>query len=191
MTSRYDPDRHHRRSVRLRGWGYAGPGAYFVTVCTMQRQYLFGEVVAGEMRFNAFGRLVDTVWQRLVQQMPRVDLDAFQVMPNHVHAIFRILDVELSERSVDPQLAQPSRHLAGHELGELGALIGNLKAVCTRRINRMRHSHGAPVWQRNYWEHIIRDEGEYARIRDYILTNPAHWADGRLYALDPEGVPVD
>jgi putative transposase len=185
MTSHYDPDRHHRRSIRLRGWDYARAGAYFITVCTTQRQHLFGEVVAGEMQFNALGRLVASVWQRLVQQMPRVDLDAFQVMPNHVHAIFRIRDLEPSERVEEARPSRPSRHLAGPESGELGAIVGNLEAVCTRRINRMRRSPGAPAWQRNYWEHIIRDEGEYARIRDYILTNPAHWADDRLYEPDP------
>ncbi len=185
MTSRYDPDRHHRRSVRLRGWDYARPGAYFVTVCTTQRQHLFGEVVAGEMRLNALGRLVDSVWRRLVQHMPHVDLDAFQVMPNHVHAILRILAAVTPECVGDAQPSPPSRPGVGPTSGELGAMVGNLKAVCTRRINRMRRSPGAPVWQRNYWEHIIHDEGEYTRIRDYILTNPVHWADDQLYGPDP------
>ena len=188
MKSRYDPDRHHRRSVRLRGWDYGRPGAYFVTVCTAQRQHLFGEVVAAKMQLSACGRLVDVVWRRNVARMPHVDLDAFQVMPNHIHPILRIGDREEAESD---RATRPAGRSLGPASGELGAIVGNLKAVCTRRINRMLQLQGASVWQRSYWEHIIRDADEFARIRDYVLTNPAHWAEDRLYALDSEGVPID
>jgi len=87
MANRYDPNRHHRRSIRLKNYDYSQAGAYFVTICTHGHIHLFGEVVDGEMRLNPFGEIVQAVWFDLPQHYGHVQLDAFVVMPNHVHGI--------------------------------------------------------------------------------------------------------
>ncbi|MBW4521018.1 MAG: hypothetical protein KME16_15105 [Scytolyngbya sp. HA4215-MV1] len=84
---KYDPDKHHRRSIRLQEYNYTAPGAYFITLCTRQRQCLFGAIVNGEMQLNALGQMVNAYWQRLPSHFPHLTLDAFVVMPNHIHGI--------------------------------------------------------------------------------------------------------
>ncbi|MGC9521802.1 MAG: transposase [Anaerolineae bacterium] len=152
------------------------------------------------MRLNACGRLVDRVWQRIVDEAQRAHLDVLQVMPNHIHAIIVISDVEGASDPCRDEGESPGPAAMGSVLGErptgpaaggLGAVVGNLKSVCARRINAMRGTPSAKIWQRNYWEHIIRDDDDYARIDHYVVTNPAHWADDRLYEPDSEGDSLD
>jgi putative transposase len=202
MKTRYDPNRHHRRSIRLSGWDYTSPGAYFVTVCTHQRLCLFGTIVADEVRLSRYGRLVDIVWRRALDASSYINLDILQVMPNHLHAIV-LIQAKDGPSETDPMLRirascetapstlAPIGGLVGPKSGELGAIVGNLKSICTRRINGMRHVRGETIWQRNYWEHIIRDEDEYNRIYHYAATNPVHWADDRLYAPELKGDHLD
>jgi putative transposase len=177
MKSRYDPDRHHRRSVRLKGWNYGGSGVYFVTVCTYRRRCLFGDVVNGEMQLDPVGRLVDGIWRSNLTKRAGVDLDIMQMMPNHVHAIIVLAGADKTDMALSGQdgTIQPN---------SLGAVVANVKTVCTRRVNKMRNTPGAPLWQRNYWEHIVRDETELARIRTYIVSNPAVWIEDRLNVSD-------
>ncbi|MCD6286142.1 MAG: transposase [Anaerolineae bacterium] len=177
MKSRYDPARHHRRSIRLRGWDYAGSGVYFVTVCTYRRRCLFGNVVDGEIRLNPVGRLVDGIWRHNLTKRADVSLDAVQVMPNHVHAVIVMAGADRVEMAATGQDGTIPP-------GSLGAVVGNLKTVCTRRVNKMRGTPGAPLWQRNYWERIVRDEEELARIRTYIVSNPGLWTEDRLHVSD-------
>lgn len=194
--SRYNPDKHHRRSIRLRGYDYAQAGAYFVTIVTYEREPLFGDVGNGDVQLNAYGQVAATTWQRIPRHFPRVQLDAWVVMPNHVHGIIVIVgggggrgDAFRSGRSgnvgaalrelpavsemLDGECVTPT----GPPSGSLGAIVGNFKSVTTRRINRMRRTPGAPVWQRNYYEHIVRNERELNAIRRYIHDNPARWSD--------------
>ena len=170
-------DRHHRRSIRLRGYDYTRSGAYFVTICTDQRRSLFGRVVDGEMHLSSLGRIIDTHWHRLIDQADGVALDAFVIMPNHVHAILLLTQGTKSVRNSAPSSPRPPSR-------SLGAIIGNLKSVAARRINQVRRTPGARVWQRNYYEHIVRDEGELALIRAYIAQNPARWAEDCYYEVE-------
>lgn len=183
----YDSDRHHRRSIRLRGYDYAQAGAYFVTICTKDRACLFGEVVDGEIRPNETGRIVQTTWDRLASHYPGVQIDEFVVMPNHIHGI-----VVLPGRDDDNQhtvgaqfIAPPIGTGANPSTGAinraptLGAVVRGFKARITNAINDIRQTPGALVWQRNYYEHIIRDDDDLNRIRQYILDNPARWAFDR------------
>ncbi|NOZ29768.1 MAG: transposase [Chloroflexi bacterium] len=183
--------RRNRRSIRLRAYDYTAPGAYFVTVCTHQRRCLFGEVVGGEMQLNALGRVAEWYWRRIPQHAIHVKLDAFVIMPNHIHGIIWIsvrathsMECETnstrfaSDRSIDTggavsRNASPLR--PGPTAGSLGAIVGNFKSITARRINRMRGTPGAPVWQRNYYEHIIRDDRALDAIRRYIVQNPVRW----------------
>lgn len=181
----YDPQQHHRRSIRLPGYDYTQVGAYFVTVVTYGRECLFGDIVDGEMRVNDSGILVENEWRRLGHRFGWVIPDEITVMPNHVHCILFIADHDTvgagqddSFRSGESSLAPPLQNSPG----SLGAIIRAYKAITARLINGLRRTPGTPVWQRNYYEHIIRDENEMDAIRRYIQDNPAQWK------LDTENV---
>jgi len=318
--NKYNPQIHHRRSIRLKEYDYTRQGVYFVTICTYRREHLFGEVVDGKMVLNPFGRVVATYWQRLPRHFPRVQLGAWVVMPNHVHGIIIITDdgddddggdacrgeatpqasiyaemrgyaeapgqtepgggclaptdgVATPQASIyaemrgyaeapgqtepgggclaptdgvaTPQasiyaemrgyaeapgqtepgggclaptdgVATPQASIYaemrgyaeapgqtepgggclaptdgvattphGAPSGSVGAMVGNVKSTITRRINQMRHTPGAMVWQRNYWERVVRTPEEHARIEDYIRLNPARWQADVLHPDAP------
>ena len=168
----YDPQKHHRRSTRLQGYDYSRVWAYFVTLCTQDRQCLFGEVVDGDMRLNDWGQIVADTWEWLATQYAHVELDGWIVMPNNVHGIIVIHNDGCRGGSRTAPTRPATRK-------PLGRLIGAFKTVSTQRINELRGSPGMPVWQRNYYEHIIRSEESLSRIRQYILNNPARWAFDR------------
>jgi len=192
----FDPQKHHRRSIRLKGYDYTQPGAYFITVVTHDRECLFGEIVDGEMRLNEFGEIVRAEWFQTAVVRPYVVLhpDEFVVMPNHAHGIIWIVDVDVgATRRVapppprvappPPPVAPPSVaiHPRGPIPGSVGAIIGQFKSITTKRINALRNLVGQPVWQRNYYERIIRDERALNAIRRYILNNPANWTKDADY----------
>jgi REP element-mobilizing transposase RayT len=165
----YDPDKHHRRSVRLRDYDYTQAGAYFVTICTYRRVCLFGDMVNGCMQLNDCGQIVTAHWDDLVNHYPHVELDVFVVMPNHVHGIIVLTDNVGA--GLKPAPTTTTRH---HGLPEI---VRGFKTFSSRRINYLRKMPGQPVWQRNYYEHVIRSEEELDRIRQYILDNPAKWPE--------------
>jgi REP-associated tyrosine transposase len=238
MAMTYDPNVHHRRSIRMPGYDYARPGAYFVTLCTQGGECLFDDPV--------IRRVAEALWQELPRHFPGLSLDAWVVMPNHFHGIAILADahdvgamhsytrlpltkrlppgdapdatkglpgnaspLRLSAMGMAPgamhsdQVPPPTTGLPPEETPDaatylsgnasplpvpsgaarrsLGAIVGNYKSITARRINRIRGAPGMPVWQRNYWEHVIRNEAEMQRIRGYIQTNPARWSDDLLH----------
>ena len=154
-------DRPQRRPIRLQGYDYGRPGRYFITVVTSGREELFGMVVDGAMRLSAEGACVADVWATLPRRYAQVSLDAFVVMPNHVHGIVII----------EPDSDQ------GTKRAPLPEVIRAFKTYSARRVNGMRHMSGNPLWQRNYYERIIRDDYEFQNVRRYIEDNPVHWRD--------------
>ena len=175
---------HHRRSIRLKSYDYSQAGAYFVTLITQGRECLFGQVVQDEMELSDVGRLVAEEWQKLPLRFPHVTLDASMVMPNHLHGVIVIGDAGKGEASARSGIvninaasadASPLRPI-GTLSGSLGAVIQNFKSTSSRRVNALRQTLGASIWQRNYYEHIIRDEKDLNRIREYIAHNPLKWA---------------
>jgi len=270
----YNPAKHHRRSIRLKGYDYSSPGAYFITICTHQRDCLFGEIADGTMQLNQLGQIVSASWQRLPDHFSTVELDAFVVMPNHIHGILVLTDRRgaalgqhislttedtLPNATPNPTKSNPHGQRIcpttgdaipnatesnagvafGQEIvmngvegmpnaaplrlsqspaiadvisdslqsdpgvafgqgivmngvegmpnavplqsGSLGAILLNFKSVTTRRINQIRGLSGVPVWQRNYYEHIIRDDKALQRIQEYIQQNPLSWQVDRLH----------
>ncbi len=168
--------RHHRRSIRLKSYDYAQPGTYFVTVCTHRLGNLFGEVVDGKMILNVMGRIVEEEWRKTPKIRPYVKLDEYVIMPNHLHGIVMIVDDHPNVGATGP--VAPTENLGrpkGPQPGSLGAIIGQFKPAVTKRINRMRDTPGQSVWQRNYYEHIIRDERSLHRIQQYVDNNPQQW----------------
>jgi len=166
---KYDPARHHRRSIRLKGYDYTQAGAYFVTICTQDRMCLFGEIVDGEMRLNDAGEIVAWTWHDMPNHISNVQLDAFVVMPNHVHGIIVITDPVVAVVVGAGSEPAPTKSYG------LPEIVRQFKTFSARRINDLRGTQGTPVWQRNYYEHIIRDEESLNRIREYILNNPSRW----------------
>jgi REP element-mobilizing transposase RayT len=156
----------------LKEYDYSQAGAYFVTICTQNRACLLGEIVDGEMRLSEVGRVVAEAWKWLAVQYPHVELDISIVMPNHLHGIIMIHDDirRGGSRAAPTETRKP-----------LGQLIGSFKTVSTKRINALRLTPGEPFWQRNYYEHVIRNEADLAEIREYILNNPARWDEDDYY----------
>jgi REP element-mobilizing transposase RayT len=174
----YDPEKHHRRSIRLRGYDYRLPGAYFVTICSYRWRCLFGEVIEGQMVPNAYGTVVHDEWCQSAKIRQEIRLDEFVVMPNHVHGIVVIID-DVGATGWSPVGGATGRsplHVRpGPPPRSLGSFIAGFKSATTHRINGIRDTPGTPVWQRNYYEHIIRTEDECDEVRTYIQENPLRW----------------
>ena len=164
----YDPETHHRRSIRYEGFDYSQSGAYFVTVCAWNRECLFGQVAGTAVELTREGQIAQEEWLKTAQHRPHVRLDQYVVMPNHFHGIVILEGQEGTARRA------PTRF--GEALPKsLPTLIGAFKSAAARRINLLRGTSGQPVWQRNYFEHIIRNDESLSQIRLYIANNPLHW----------------
>jgi REP element-mobilizing transposase RayT len=166
----------HRRSLRLKGYDYTQAGAYFVTICTQNRTCLFGEVEDGAMRLNSAGELAVTVWNGMLERFPEIELDMFVVMPNHMHGIIVLSDCNSRGRDV----ADARGRAATRAAPTVGDIVGAFKSLFTLRFVEGVKSKRWPafnrrVWQRNYCEHVIRDERDLARVRRYIDENPPRW----------------
>ncbi|NWJ48609.1 MAG: transposase [Chloroflexi bacterium] len=156
----FEPEKHHRHSIRVQGYDY-NQGLFFLTLCTYQREHLFGEIVNNEIRLNRFGEIVLETWEWLSVKYTFVELDMCVVMPNHFHGILHL-------KGTDIEPSKPN-------LKTLGSIVGVLKTVSTKKINLIRNSPVTPIWQRNYYEHIVRNDNDLDRIREYIANNPATW----------------
>ncbi|AFY91441.1 transposase [Chamaesiphon minutus] len=163
----YDPDKHHRRSIRLKGFDYSRSAVYFVTICVQNRECLFGTISQHEMILNDAGKLVSEEWLALPERFPAIILDEFVVMPNHFHGI-----IYISPNSVE----HPT----------LGRIIGAFKSIVTDLyISGVKDQGWTPfdrrLWQRNYYEHIVRDDSALQKIQQYIRDNPLTWQTDSLY----------
>ena len=175
---KFDPKIHHRRSIRLQGYDYSQSGAYYVTIVAHRRECLFGEIVpvgadlksaptAPTMQLNEYGKIVERAWFDLPNHYPHIELGTFCIMPNHVHAVIIIVGAGVGA-GLRP--APTERH-------PLSEIVRAFKSFSARRINELRKTQGIPVWQRNYYEHIIRNTEEHNRIHLYIEANPANWLE--------------
>lgn len=196
MTDRQNE--HRRRSLRLKGYDYSQAGAYFVTVCAYGKACLFGEVEGGIMRLNGYGEIVASEWTRSAQLRLEIVCGEFVVMPNHFHGIVNI--VGAYGNTPDKQEVANSRNkgVLPYEKGVLpyaptsssrnvGSMVRGFKGAASRRINQLRSTPGDPVWQRNYYEHVIRDDADYNRIAEYVVNNPQRWTEDSLH---PEYAPA-
>jgi putative transposase len=157
---------HRWRSIRLKGYDYAQAGAYFITICAQDRECLFGDVVDVAVILSSPGRIIWEAWCELPEHYQHVQLNAFVVMPNHVHGII-MLCCDSVEAGLKP--AATIRHA-------LPEVVRAFKTFSSRRINTWRQTPGTPVWQRNYYEHVIRSERDLEKIQEYVATNHLKWA---------------
>ena len=181
--TKFDPKIHHRRSIRLPGYDYTQAGAYYVTLVTWRWDCLFGEVVNGVMKLSPFGQIADECWRAIPEHFPNVELGAHIIMPNHAHGIIVIRENILRNLVGAQQCCAPTTqtgendnpHKINVKPGSLGAIIRSYKSAVSYRINKEFHATG--IWQRNYYEHIIRDERDMQAKWDYIEGNPILWDD--------------
>jgi putative transposase len=157
----YDPAVHHRRSTRLTGYDYSAGGAYFVTICVEDRQCKLGRVEGGNVVLSATGAVVAECWEQLNKKYADVELDQFVVMPNHFHAIIGLC---------------PSVGAGSPRPVSLGQIMGFYKYETTKRVNEAIGTPGAKLWQRGYFDHVIRTDRSLEAIREYIFTNPSRWS---------------
>mgnify|MGYP005838815435 CR=1 FL=1 len=182
MLGQSSPPR--RRHLRLQGFDYRQTGAYFITVCAFRRAGIFGKIISGKMQINDWGQIVMHCWQQIPDHFCHTNLDAFVVMPNHIHGILHITNFPVGARPASPlqiQLHQPTNP-AGLRYASpacrhpsLGHLVASLKSASTKQIRELSGQPGVTVWQRGYYEHVIRNDESLTRIREYILHNPLSW----------------
>jgi REP element-mobilizing transposase RayT len=176
-----------RRSIRLKGYDYSQAGLYFITICCQDRICLFGDVVKGEIILNEAGKMVETEWLNLPDRFKNIELHESVIMPNHFHGILKIVGVTLVvARNVgiaENQIGQPQGIAPTKTIGDM---MDAYKSITT--VNYIRgvktlnwQPFNGKLWQRNYWEHIIRNEQSYQRISEYIINNPKEWSDDKFH----------
>ncbi len=211
----YDPEKHHRHSIRLRDYDYSQAGGYFVTICTQDRKCVFGQIVDGEIYLNDLGQAVRWIWNAQPERFPDIKLDQYAIMPNHLHGIIILARTDYFAHQDSyiakvpdrfkkqagainraptkvpaPQQAGainraptkvPSPQQAGaiNRAPTLGEIIRTFKALTTRYLHAAGVSDFA--WQDNYFEHVIRNEDDLDRIRQYIIDNPTHWTENSSF----------
>jgi len=166
---------HRPNTLRHPAADYSDPGAYFVTLCTQNREPLFGEVNAGKLQGNDFSRIVWELWLSLPERFPQISIDAAIVMPDHFHGIIVIHEnphtVEAESVGVIHELPLRQKR----RLMTIPLIIGYLKMNTAKHINLLRKTPGERLWQRGYYDRIVRLDREYDSIVEYILTNPLRW----------------
>jgi putative transposase len=189
---KYNPDIHHRQSIRLKGYDYSSKGMCFITNCTQNRENLFGEIVNNEMVLNIAGKMVERWYLELKNKFINFHYDVNVIMPNHFHCIIEILEANVgADLCVCPDMNQchvvqdEYAGIQGRHAGlPLPQIIQWFKTMTTNEYIKMVKQNLLPsfdkrIWQRNYHEHIIRSEQEYIKIADYIQNNPKLWKDDR------------
>ena len=171
--TKFDPDKHHRKSIRLQGYDYSQAGAYFVTIVTYQRDCLFGKIENQIMMLNDFGKIADECWRAIPEHFPFVELGSHVIMPNHAHGVIVINDVNDDIGRGAIYRAPTVEQFGKPTIGSLSTIVRTYKAAVTRQIGREHNATG--IWQRNYYERIIRNADEANRIHLYIEANPVQW----------------
>ena len=173
----YNPEIHHRRTIRLRDYDYSQSGAYFLTICIQDRECLFGNVVNGEMQLHEAGKAIQKWWDETAIKFKNIELDESVVMPNHFHGVIFIVGADLR---VCPDINNDDKNKGEHTGSPLHKIVQWFKTMTTNEyIRGIKLFDWSPfngkLWQRNYYEHIIRNDAEMNRIREYILNNPLQW----------------
>lgn len=162
-------DRFHRRSIRLRGYDYRTPGPYFVTICSANASYVLSRVDGDTVTPVKLGHAIEACWQDLPNHHHNVLLDEFIIMPNHVHGIIILTAKGTAGRA-------PTKEEFGRPVpGSLPTIVRSFKSACTKKVNETYQAPGLTLWQRGYYEHIVRDEEDLRAVRNYIRLNPQEW----------------
>ena len=165
----HDVGKKSRHSVRLKNFDYSSPGAYFITICAHDHECLFGKVIGENGKLSVclsdYGKIVNDEWLKSGEIRKEIILDDYVLMPNHFHGI---IFLRKGDQPVAPTMSGPRP-------GSIGSTIAGFKSAVTTKINTLRNTPGVPIWQRNYYERVIRNETELNSIREYIKYNPLNW----------------
>ena len=196
--NKYNPNIHHRRSIRLKGYDYSKSGLYFITICCQDRACLFGNIENGKMIWNDAGLMVENEWLKLTERFNNIQLHEYVVMPNHFHAILEIVGATLlvaqnetvvqnygNTQNGQPQGIAPTT--GGVKNKTLGHIIGAFQSIVTveyiRGVKTLKwQPFNGKLWQRNYYEHIIRNEKSFNTISEYIINNPVKWKGDKFFS---------
>ena len=190
--NRYNPDKHHRRSIRLKGYDYSQEGLYFITICCQDRVHLFGKIEDCKMMLNEAGKIASECWSAIPEHFPNVVVHEYVIMPNHVHGILEIVPPTIRAKNLSPkQQPENSASIGAKNISSIpspqqpkgtsktiGSIVRGFKIGVTKWMRQNTDVH--VVWQRNYYENIIRNDEAYNTISDYIANNPANWDSDRF-----------
>lgn len=191
--NQYNPDKHHRKSIRLKGYDYSQAGLYFITICCQNKVHLFGNVINKQMILNDAGKMIEKWFNELQNKFPDVKCHEMVVMPNHIHFIIENIGSVGADLRVCPNDSNISKTekrvseiLGEHAGSPLHRVFQWFKTMSTNEyIRGVKNNNWIPfdgkLWQRNYWEHIIRNDQSYQKISDYIINNPSKWNDDTLF----------
>lgn len=184
MGTKYNPTIHKRRSIRLKGYDYSQEGLYFITICLQNREYRFGRIEHDKMILNEFGMIAHTEWEKLPGRFKNFELDVFQIMPNHMHGIIFLKNVGAGftpapQRNANIKAGASPAPTVSDIVGAYKSLVAN---GCLEVYQSTNETMGK-LWQRNFYEHIIRNQQSYETISNYIVNNPAKWRDDKFYAV--------
>ncbi|MCW9708538.1 transposase [Fodinibius salsisoli] len=167
--------KHDRKVHRLKGYDYSKSGYYFITICVADRFHLFGKIIKEQIKLNEYGKIAEEEWRKTEKLRNNVRLDEFIVMPNHVHGI-----IELFKPSSDTARRVTTERFGKPVRGSLPTIVRSYKSAVTKQINELNEQRGDKVWQKNYYDHIVRNHEELNRIRKYIKDNPKNWEHDKL-----------
>lgn len=168
---------HNRRSIRLKGYDYSLNGLYFITICTQNRIHQFGEIQDGKMILNANGYLIESIWKDLAVRYTTVILHTFVIMPNHIHGIIQInRDNGVGATALPRPETDLTEGRGRTHAPTIGNIVAAFKSISTKKYNEKNDVPGFKLWQRNYFEHVIRNDKSYQLISNYIVTNPVTWS---------------
>ncbi|RBQ03805.1 transposase [Pedobacter miscanthi] len=187
---KYNPLIHHRRSIRLKGYDYSQAGAYFITICCEDRIHRFGKISGNEMILNQSGTIAYNEWINLSDRFPNFELDVFQIMPNHMHGIIVLKDVGATvavapeNNAKEENTHEENSRATARVAPTIANIIGAYKSIVSNACLQLFKSHNktmGKLWQRNYYERIIRDESAYHNISNYIINNPSKWNEDKFH----------
>ena len=175
MMQSSNKQKSYRKSIRLSDYDYSRPGLYFVTICCQNRKFIFGRIADGEMILNAFGNIAHECVAKISGHFPTAEIDRFVIMPNHVHLLIFIRSEDTFHNIRAIRELPLRERMESRRKMLLPKIIGYYKMNVTKRVNTLRQRSGSTIWQRNYYEHVVRNDDERNRLRRYIFNNPPCW----------------
>ncbi|HBG77428.1 MAG TPA: transposase [Phycisphaerales bacterium] len=171
-------NKYRIESARLNNWDYSSNGYYYITICTYNREWLFGNIADGKMQLSAIGEIVLQGWNDSFAMRKELFCDEFIIMPNHIHGIVIIKKIDNTEMHNCDNMETHSR--ASLRAKSISSFVAGFKSAMTKRINEFRQIPGIPVWQNRFYDHIIRNEESLYQTREYVVNNPMNWESDEI-----------
>ena len=184
----YNPDIHHRKSIRLKNYDYSREGLYFITICSHNKECIFGEIIEEDVgahcmcpndivKLNEYGKIVENELLKTKEIRKNIQINQYVIMPNHIHFVIEII----SDNKGHMQCAPTEEKFGKSTSNSIPTIVKLFKSSVTKQINILRNTEGYPLWQRNYYENIIRNEKRYLQVIEYIENNPLKWKEDKYY----------